>query len=101
MNKTIKTKETTGKVNNNDLLNESVLSEINCSILSGLNESILNRDNLDTNSVQSLFNSQNNSSFLSRDQYACTICELPPEISYDLSNPNSVKIKCEKHSIIE
>ena len=99
MNKTIKTKETIGKANNNDLLNESVLSEIDSSILSGLNESILNRDNLDINSVQSLFNSKNKLSFLSRDQYACTICELPPEILYDISDANSIKIKCEKHGI--
>ena len=99
MNKAIKTKETIGKAYNDELLNESVLSEINSSILSGLNESILNRDNLDINSAQSLFNCKSNLSFLSRDQYACTICELPPEILYDISNPNSIKIKCEKHGI--
>ena len=99
MNKSIKTKETIGEIKNNDLLNESILSEINSSILSGLNEQILNRDNLDINSFQSLFNSKNNLSFLSRDQYACTICELPPEILYDSSNGNSIKIKCEKHGI--
>ena len=99
MNKSIKTKEIIGEIKNNDLLNESILSEINSSILSGLNEQILNRDNLDINSFQSLFNSKKNLSFLSRDQYACTICELPPEILYDSSNGNSIKIKCEKHGI--
>ena len=99
MNKTIKIKETLGKANNNDILNESVLSEMNSSILSGLSESILNRDNLDINSAQTLFNSKSNLLFLSRDQYACTICELPPEILYDTSNGNSLKIKCGKHGI--
>ena len=99
MNNIIKTKETIGKVNNNELLNESILSEMNSSILSGLNESIIYRDNLNINSFQSLFNSKSNLSFLSKDQYACTICELPPEILYDISNLNSIKIKCEKHGI--
>ena len=39
MNKILENKETVGETKDNELLNESVLSEINSSILSGLSES--------------------------------------------------------------
>ena len=99
MNKILENKETVGETKDNELLNESVLSEINSSILSGLSESILNKDNSGTNLDYNLINLNNNFSFLSRDQYACTNCELPPEILYDSSDERTIKIKCEKHGL--
>ena len=99
MNKNVETSETLGEINNNELLNESDLSELNSSILSNLSESILNKENLTLNSNFNLFNSKNFASFLSKDQYACVNCELPPEILYDSEDEKIIKIKCEKHGL--
>ena len=99
MNKNSENIETLGEINNNDLLNDSNLSDLNSSILSGISDHILNRENLSINSNYTLFNSKNFSSFLSKDQYACINCELPPEILYDSEDDQIIKIKCEKHGL--
>ena len=99
MNKNSENIETLGETNNNDLLNESNLSELSSSILSGLSEPVLNRGNYSINSNYNLLNSKNFSSFLSKDQYACINCELPPEILYDSEDEKIIKIKCEKHGL--
>ena len=99
MNKNSENIETLGEIDNNDLLNDSNLSDLNSSILSGISDHILNRENLSINSNYTLFNSKNFSSFLSKDQYACINCELPPEILYDSEDDQIIKIKCEKHGL--
>ena len=88
-----------GETKDNDLLNESNLSEINLSILSSLSESTMARDNFDLNSNYNIINNRNYSSFISKDQYACTNCELPPEILFDTDDEKYIKIKCQKHGL--
>ena len=99
MNKIDEKTENLKEIKNIDILNESALSELNSSVLSGINEMNLNMENLGNNSNYNLFISKNDLSFLSRDQYSCTICELPPEILYDSVDGKSIKIKCEKHGL--
>ena len=99
MNKEIEDIVTLGENKDNELLNESVLSDINSSILSNLSEVQFNRDNFEINSNFNLFNSQNDILFISRDQYACTKCEYPPEILFDSKDIEHIKIKCEKHGL--
>ena len=86
-----------GENRDQNLLNESILSEINLSILSNLNESKLYNDNMNMNVNYNLNNNQNEQFFISKDQYSCTKCELPPEILYDTDDTDTIKIKCEKH----
>ena len=92
MKNTIEDKESPNK-NIEQNLNESVLSELNLSILSNLYDSKLNMDNYNKN----INNNANEQVFISKDQYACTQCELPPEILYDTDESETIKIKCEKH----
>ena len=99
MNKGIEDVVTLGENKNNESLNESVLSDINSSVLSNLSEATYNRENSDINSNFNLFNSQNDLSYISRDQYACSKCEFPPEILFDSTNVENIKIKCERHGL--
>ena len=80
-----------------NLLNESILSEINLSVISNLNDSKANIDNMNINVNYNLNNNQIEQFFISKDQYSCTQCELPPEILYDTDDTDTIKIKCEKH----
>ena len=78
-----------------DLLNDSLLSDINLSVISNLQESRANIENMNAN-----FNLNNygyEQTFISKDKYSCTQCELPPEILYDTDEAETIKIKCEKH----
>ena len=89
--------ETAGESKDQNLLNESVLSEINLSVLSNLSDSKANIENMNINVNFNLNNYSNDQLFISRDQYSCTQCELPPEILYDTDETDTIKIKCEKH----
>jgi len=82
-----------------NLLNESALSEINLSVISNLQESNTNIENMNINLNFNLNNYGNEQSFISKDQYSCTQCELPPEILYDTDKTETIKIKCKKHGI--
>ena len=55
MNKGIEDVVTLGENKNNESLNESVLSDINSSVLSNLSEATYNRENSDINSNFNLF----------------------------------------------
>ena len=78
-------------------LNESVLSEINLSMLSNLQESQAFIENMNKNVNLNLNNYANDNYTISKDEYSCTQCELPPEILYDTEESETIKIKCEKH----
>ena len=91
-------KETIGETDNKELLTESKLSELNSSILSDLSVSLLSRENISSNS-NNIVNLKGFSSYISKDQYACTNCELAPEILYDTEDEKLIKIKCEKHGL--
>ena len=97
MKKTISNIEATNENKGQNLLNESVLSEINLSVLSNLNDSKANIENMNINVNFNLNNCQNEQLFISKDQYSCTQCELPPEILYDTEETDTIKIKCKKH----
>ena len=86
-----------GDKNEQNLLNESFLSEINLSVLSNLNDSKANIENMNINLNFNLNNYGNDQLYISKDQYCCTHCELPPEILYDTDERDTIKIKCEKH----
>ena len=86
-----------GENKEQNLLNESVLSEINLSVLSNLNDSKANIENMNINLNFNLNNYGNEQLYISKDQYCCTQCELPPEILYDTDETDTIKIKCEKH----
>ena len=90
--------ETIGETDNKELFNESKLSELNSSTLSDLSISLLSRENFFQNSNNNNY-SKGFSQFISKDQYACTNCELAPEILYDTEDEKLIKIKCEKHGL--
>ena len=93
----IRNKYTPREKADQNLLNESVLSDLNLSVLSNLYESKSNLENMNMNSNHNL--NSNEQLFISTDQYSCTQCELPPEILYDTDDSDTIKIKCEKHGI--
>ena len=88
---------TIGENKEQNLLNESILSEINLSVISNLNDSKTNLDNMNINLNYNINNNQNEKTFISSDQYSCTQCELPPEILYGTDDTDTIIIKCEKH----
>ena len=95
MQKDIRNIQTPFENKDQDLLNESVLSDLNLSIISNMHESRNNLDNININ--PNLNNYGNEQAIISKDQYSCTQCELPPEILYDTDETETIKIKCEKH----
>ena len=78
-------------------LNESDLSEFDLSMLSNLQESQELIENMNKNINLNLNNYANDNYTISKDEYSCTQCELPPEILYDTEESETIKIKCEKH----
>ena len=99
MNDKIQNIDYLGETKDDDILNESNLSEINSSFLSSLSESITKGENIKLNSNYNSTNYKNISSFISKDLYACTNCELPPEILFDTADEHYIKIKCKKHGL--
>ena len=89
----IRNKYTPREKADQNLLNDSVLSDLNLSVLSNHCESKSNLENMNSNHNLN----SNEQLFISTDQYSCTQCELPPEILYDTDDSDTIKIKCEKH----
>ena len=95
MRNEVKERQTPRGNTEQNLLNDSVLSDLNLSVLSNLNDS---KSNIDYLNIYPNFNCNlNEQIFISTDQYSCTQCELPPEILYDTDDSDTIKIKCEKH----
>ena len=84
----IRNKYTPREKADQNLLNDSVLSDLNLSVLSNHCESKSNLENMNSNHNLN----SNEQLFISTDQYSCTQCELPPEILYDTDDSDTIKI---------
>ena len=78
-------------------LSESVLSDINLSVISNLTPANVNFGNMNLKENFNLNAYTSGQLFISKDQYSCTECELPPEILFDTEKSDRIKIKCKNH----
>ncbi len=101
MKKDIKNMETPIYNTIQNKLNESILSEINLSGLSNVSAAKVNNENMNINEIFNLNTYISEQSFISKDQYCCTQCELPPEILFDTEEVDTIKIKCKLHGTKE
>ena len=78
-------------------LNESVLTDINLSVISNISPTKVNFENMNLNENSNANTYTSEHLVISKDQYSCTQCELPPEILFDTEKANTIKIKCKRH----